>query len=80
MVARPQVDLREVLCTLKLVKQVIDPRERILVLDYDLVQFSEIDAQTKCTILFLHKQDWCTPRRSTGSYETLIQQLLQLFL
>ena len=80
MVARPQINLRKVLCTLKLIKQVIYPRKRILVFNCHLIQLSVINAQSKCTILFLYKQDWCTLRRSTGSYEILVQKLLQLLL
>ena len=55
MIAQPQIDLREELRTLKLVKQIIYPRKRILILNYHLVQLSVINAQSKCTILLLYK-------------------------
>jgi hypothetical protein len=38
MVPGSQINLQEVLCHLELVEQVIDPRQQILILNYDFIQ------------------------------------------
>ena len=58
MISVSQINLEKKLCTLKLVKKIIYPRKRILVLNCHLVQLFVINAQSKCTILFLHKEKY----------------------
>ena len=64
--------------TLKMVKQFINPRDGILILDYDLVQPSIFNANSERTIFFLYEQHWCTPCRNTRSDEALISKVFQL--
>ncbi|GJS64794.1 hypothetical protein Tco_0679358 [Tanacetum coccineum] len=52
---------REVARSLKLVKQIVNPRERITILDGQLVQFTIVYAYAKRSILLLDKQNWRSP-------------------
>lgn len=76
-ITRPQVDLRKTSCTLKLVKQIVDSRHSILVLDGDTIKLTIVDAQAKRSILLLSKKSRCSPRRCTWTNKP---QLLQLHL
>ena len=67
MVTRPQVNLGKYLCSPHLIKEVIDPRERIFILHSNLVQLFVINTQLECTIFLLYKQNWCSLRRHTWS-------------
>ena len=58
----PQIYLREHAGSLKLVKQVINARQWILVLYSDTVQHSVIDAHPQAAILLLYKQYRYSPR------------------
>ncbi|GJS64338.1 integrase, catalytic region, zinc finger, CCHC-type containing protein [Tanacetum coccineum] len=61
MITRSKVYLREVARSLKLVKQIVNPRERITILDGQLVQFTIVYAYAKRSILLLDKQNWRSP-------------------
>ncbi|GKA48550.1 hypothetical protein Tco_0741508 [Tanacetum coccineum] len=56
MITRSKVYLREVARSLKLVKQIVNPREWIMILDGQLVQFTIVYAHEKRSILLLDKQ------------------------
>ncbi|KAK4716441.1 hypothetical protein R3W88_014779 [Solanum pinnatisectum] len=56
MIARFEVYLRKVTSTLKLVEQVINPRDRIIVLDCDFVQLPIVNAHSKRTVFLFHEQ------------------------
>jgi hypothetical protein len=51
MVSRPKIGLREHTCTTELIKHIINPRQRILVLDGNLILCTIIHAQPLGTIL-----------------------------
>ena len=53
--------LWEMTSTLNLVKQVINPRDGILIFYYDLFQLSIVNEHLERTIFFLYEQHWCTP-------------------
>src|SRR5713226_4723266 len=80
MVTRPQVNLGKYPCSSHLIKEVINPRQRIFILHSNLVQLSVINTQPECTIFLLYKQNWCSPRRHTWSDILLFQKILQLHL
>ena len=75
-----EVYLWEMTSTVKLVKQVINPRDGILFLDCGLVQLSIVNAHSERTIFLLYEQYWCTPLWNTWSNESLIYKVLQLFI
>ena len=62
MVAAAQVDLAEVARTLQPIEQLVDARQRVAVLDGDVVQRAVVDAHAHGAILLLHEQD----RRTEG--------------
>ena len=80
MVARAKVYLGKHLGPDQLVKENINTRQRILVLDSYRIKRAVIYTQPQAFILLLHKQCWTSPRRSAWANKSLIQQLLQLLL
>ena len=80
MVARAKVYLGKHLGPDQLVKENINTRQRILVLDSYHIERAVIYTQPQAFIILLHKQRWTSPRRSTWVNKSLIQQLLQLLL
>ena len=72
MITRSEVYLCEMAGTLKLVKQVINPRDGILILDCDVVQLSIVNAHYGGTIFLPYEQHCCTPWLNTRSDEALI--------
>ena len=80
MVAAAQVDLAEVLRALQPIEQLVDARQRVAVLDGDIVQRAIVDAHAHGTILLLHEQDRCTERRLARLDEAGLRQLLELLL
>lgn len=62
MITRSKINLREALHTLKLIKQIINPRKRIFILYGHFVQLTIINAHTKGTI-FLHMNNMGAPYR-----------------
>ncbi|KAK4708720.1 hypothetical protein R3W88_029645 [Solanum pinnatisectum] len=60
-ITRAKINLREITCSLKLVKQIIYPSKRILILNGHLVQLSIVNARTNRTIFLSNKQNWSTP-------------------
>src|SRR3982074_1986635 len=61
-VARTQIEFGEVLASCKPVEEVVDARERILVLDCDVVECAIINPHTEATILLFDKEDRCSIR------------------
>src|SRR5262249_928618 len=80
MISRSEIYLREHLSRLQLVKEIINPGQRIPVLHSHLVQFPVIYAHPERTVLLPDKQNRCTPWRNTGANKTFIQKILQLLL
>ena len=56
MITRSEVYLSEVTRTLKLVKQVINPRDWIFTVAYDLIQLSIVNVHCEGTIILLYEQ------------------------
>ena len=52
---RSQVNLSKVACPLELIKKVINPRERILVLNSDFIELAIVTTYSNGTILLLRK-------------------------
>src|ERR1043165_9679636 len=77
-ITRPQINLRIIAGALKLVKEIINARKRVTVLDGHFVQLTVINTHTKAPILLLHKQNISSPRGRARSNETLFQEFLQL--
>jgi ABC-type cobalamin/Fe3+-siderophores transport system ATPase subunit len=57
MVPRSKIDLGKELGILQLIQEVIDPRKRILVLDYHDIQIPIVNAHPHRAILLFHKKD-----------------------
>src|SRR5680860_1022891 len=71
-VTAAKIDLAEILSTLQTVKQLIDPRQWITILDRDVVECSIVHTHAHCAVLFLDEQDRSTERRlTTVSYTHL---------
>ena len=60
MIARSEVYLKETIGTLKLVEQVINTGDGILILDCDFVQLTVVDAHSERTIFLSHEKNWST--------------------
>jgi hypothetical protein len=54
-ISSSKIDLREHTCTTELIKQIINPRQRVLILDSNLIQGTIIHAQPLGTILLPDK-------------------------
>ena len=76
MIPQSQVNIIKVDCPLELIKQVVNQRERILVLNIDFIEVERINAYSKGTILLLHKQYQSTPWSNTRSNEALSSKYL----
>jgi hypothetical protein len=55
MISWSKIDLREYTCTTKLIEQIINPRQRVLVLDGNLIQGTIIHAQLWVPSFFMTK-------------------------
>jgi hypothetical protein len=62
MITRPEVNLGKDPSSGKLIKQDINPRKRVLILDCDLIKGYIIHAHLKCLVLLLDKDGRTTPR------------------
>jgi predicted nuclease of predicted toxin-antitoxin system len=60
MVARSEINLREYTCTSELVKEIIDLRKKVLVLDSDFVESMIVHTHPLCTILLQDKNHKCS--------------------
>ena len=80
MVAAAQVDLAEVLGALQPIEQLVHTRQRVLVLDGDVVQRAVVDAHAHGAILLLDEQDRRTERRLGRLDEAGLDQFLELLL
>ena len=58
-----EVELGVDLCTAQLVEEVGDEGDWVLILLSDLVEVSEVDTESQCAILLLHKENRCTTWR-----------------
>src|SRR3954469_14308492 len=79
-VTGPQINLREELSTLEMIKQLIYPWHRVLVLDCDCIQLTIVNAQPKRPVLLFGEQSRRRPWRSAMTDEAQSQQLLNLFI
>jgi hypothetical protein len=61
-VARTQVEFGEVFASSKSVEEVFDARERIFVLDCDVVECTIVNTHMEATILLFDKEDQCSIR------------------
>lgn len=74
-ITRSEVNLGKETGSLKLGKKVINCRDRILILDDDLVQLAVIYAHSERSIFLTHKENWCTPQGYTGSDKTFVEEV-----
>ena len=58
--------------------KVINPKDWVSVLDGHFVKLVVIYAHPHCTVLILYEKYQYSPRGHTGSYISLLNQLLQL--
>ena len=63
MVSIFQINLAKELGSLELVKEVINSRDRVPILDCDFVKVSVIDIESPCPIFLLHQHDWTSVKR-----------------
>ena len=82
MVAAAQVDLAEIASASQSVEQLVYARQRVRILDCDVIERAVVDAEAQAAVLLAREDDVGTPRRSgvdeTSSVEVLLQLLLQL--
>ena len=57
MIPQSQVNLRKVACPFEVIKQVVNPREMILVLYSDSIEVVVINAHSKGPIFLIYKQN-----------------------
>jgi DNA-directed RNA polymerase subunit F len=75
-----QIHLREHSCTRKLIKEFIDARKRICILDRFLIERTVVNHQSISFILFLDEDGRTSPWRSAWLNETKFLQLVKLLL
>jgi len=78
MIAASQVKLGEVACTMQLIEELIDPRQRIPILNRDAVQSPEVDAHSLTSICLLHEEHWSSEWTLGRLDESKLQQIIQL--
>ncbi|KAL3144328.1 hypothetical protein ABBQ32_004089 [Trebouxia sp. C0010 RCD-2024] len=62
MKARSSIQTGEIVCIMQLVKQVINSRQGVSVLNCQLVESPVVHHHPQAPVLLLHKQDGATPR------------------
>ena len=77
-VAGTKVDLGEVPRTVETIQEVVNARDRVPVLDGDLVEGTVVHTQAEGSILLLHKEDWRSTVGCARSDEALAHVLLKL--
>lgn len=75
-----QIHLREHSCTRKLIKELVDARKRIRILDRFLIERAVVNHQSISFILFLDEDGRTSPRRSAWLNETKFLQLIKRLL
>ena len=72
-VPRAEVELGEVLGPMELVEELVNHRDRELVLGHAVVEFPVVDAEAPRPIRLLDEEHGCRERRSTGADDALLQ-------
>src|SRR3954468_2174025 len=67
-----QIKFGKHLCSIQLVKQIIDVGQRVLVFDGLLVDTTVVLEKPASTIFLLHKKTWGTPRGSARTNEPIL--------
>src|ERR1041384_4005716 len=75
-----QIKLGKHLCSMQLLKQIIDVGQRVLVFDGLLVDVAVVLDQPASTIFLLHKKARGTPRGSARTNEPILFKLHKLLL
>lgn len=75
MVSASKIDLGKILRALQTIEEFIRARQRVAVLDGDVVESSIINAHPSCSILFLDEQDRRTEGRLRWLNEARLGQL-----
>src|SRR5882724_5616266 len=78
-IAGAKVELGVDPCIAKLVEEVSDEGDRVLILARDFVEVSEVDAKPQSTILFLGEEDGCASWRLRCADETFAEHIIQEF-
>lgn len=65
---------------MQFVKQAIDIRQRVTILNCELVQRPVVHHHPQSPILLLHKQDRAAPRRCGWLYQLFLQQVCDLLV
>ena len=71
MKARSRIKAGKILCTKQLVKQIINARQRVAVLNCDLVESTLVHHHPELTTLLLHKLNGCAIGTGRGLDELL---------
>ncbi|MFS7983058.1 hypothetical protein Hanom_Chr11g00970071 [Helianthus anomalus] len=77
-ITRTKINFGEAGSALKLVKEVVDTRKRVMILDGEFVELTIIDTHAKRTIFLFNEKHGSTPRRGTWTNETLLEEFLKL--
>ncbi|KAM0023987.1 hypothetical protein Hdeb2414_s0022g00610551 [Helianthus debilis subsp. tardiflorus] len=78
MITRTKIDFGETSSALKLIKEIVDTRKRVTILDGEFVELTIIDTHAKGTIFLFNEEHGSTPRRGTWTDETLLEEFLKL--
>lgn len=76
MLPQMKINLREVSKNLKLVKKIINPRKRVLILHSDFIQLSVVYTHSKGPVITMYKEHRSTPWENTKINEVLIKKIL----
>ncbi|MFS8031537.1 hypothetical protein Hanom_Chr17g01547061 [Helianthus anomalus] len=78
MITRTKIDFGEPGSALELVKEIVDTRKRVTILDGEFVELTIIDTHAERTIFPFNEKHGSTPRRGTWTNETLLEEFLKL--
>ncbi|MFS7971870.1 hypothetical protein Hanom_Chr09g00837931 [Helianthus anomalus] len=78
MITRTKIDFGETGSALELVKEIVDTRKRVTILDGEFVELTIIDTHAERTIFLFNEKHGSTPRRGTWTNEAFIEEFLKL--
>jgi hypothetical protein len=83
-VPRSKINLRKIHCSVQLIQKLVDPGNRVPVLDRLLIQCSIVNAHPHCAILLLHqhyrRSEWTRARPDVSHLQQFLNGLLNLIL
>ncbi|KAJ0582257.1 hypothetical protein HanHA300_Chr04g0150211 [Helianthus annuus] len=78
MIARTKINFGETGSALELIKEIVDTRKRVTILDGEFVELTIIDTHAERAIFLFNEEHGSTPWRGTWTNETLLEEFLKL--